>query len=416
MRPTMDIDSPGWIGALALAVCWALAEVAGGAEPSGASLPRGLVAEAPARGPVVETAQGFMVPYVERIPGTDAQLEMIPVPGGRLPVFSERQRGRAGGELPLPAPSDKPTHFVSIAPFWIGKYEVTWGQFQPYADLYPVLQQFDLLRFRPRDDLSTADAVSIPTQLDVPEFYFQGLSPQLPVAGVTQFSARQYTKWLSLVTGQQYRLPAEAEWEYACRAGTTTQFSWGEDMFRAADFAVVFSGGRQRPTEVGSRRPNLWGLCDMHGNMAEWVLDGYSPQGIPPSDSGALDDMVRWPEDIHPRVVKGGSWENDAHSCRVTARMGSRASWSTSDRETPTNPWWHSDGPVQSIGFRVVRSLAPLSPDLQDRVWNPDCDALTDAVKTRRQDGRGAVGRIDEKLPDIIRRFKTLQPSVPMSR
>lgn len=375
----------------------------------------GIVADRPAEGHFVETDQGFMVPYEEQIPGTNVRLVMIPIPAGRLAVLPDNSLARrvAVDDKSRPVPARpalfKPSHFVSIAPYWIGKYEVTWGEFEPYADLYPVFRDFNNLQFRHWNHLANVDAVTVPTELYVPSYHFFGESKRLPVTGVTQFSARQYTKWLSQLTGREYRLPAEAEWEYACRAGTTTQFSWGDDMSEVAKYAVVWSGGRERPDEVGTRRPNPWGLHNMHGNLAEWVLDGHSRLGIPKSPTSDIGDLVRWPTAIHPRVVRGGWWETDVHGCRSVARMSSLKSWSDSDPGRPVSPWWHCDGPVQGIGFRVVRSLKPLPEEVLHRVWNPDCEELTKAVNTCYKEGRAAIGRVNTDLPQLVRRYKDLK-------
>ena len=88
--------------------------------------------------------------------------------------------------------------------------------------------------------------------------------------------------------------------------------------------------------------------------------------------------------------------------------MGSHPAWSDADPSLPVSPWWHCDGPAQGISFRVARSLEPLSEEMQMRVWNPDCPELLEAVKTCYKEGRGAIGRVDESLPDVIRRYRTL--------
>jgi sulfatase modifying factor 1 len=363
----------------------------------------GIVKERPSGGQFVELADGYMVPYTTTIPGTTVQYEMIPVPAGKLPVMEDLGRPQENQRQ-----SERVTHFVTIAPFWVGKYEISWAQYQPYADLYFVFREFRHLQFRNWNRLADVDAVTTPTELYTPHYHFKG-QPRVPVAGITQFAARQYTKWLSQLTGRQYRLPAEAEWEYACRAGTTTLFSWGDDISHAGKYAVVFSGGRESPNEVGRQQANPWGLHDMHGNQAEWVLDAYSRDGIPESSSGKLQDLVRWPTDIHPRVVRGGSWENDAHSCRSVSRQSSSSQWSADDPSIPVSPWWHCSGPAQGIGFRVVRSLDDQPAKILDRLWNPDCEQLRTAVLDSHKDGIAAIGRVDPDLPQVIQRYRELK-------
>ena len=148
----------------------------------------------------------------------------------------------------------------------------------------------------------------------------------------------EYCRWLSAKTGKLYRLPTEAEWEYACRAGTTTAYSFGDDPAKLGDYAWY---RRQRREDlahkVGKKKPNPWGLHDMHGNVAEWCLDHYDKDFYSTFDRAS----PRWrPVDlpaelrITPHVARGGSWADEPDGLRSAARRGSDKSWIKHDPQT----------------------------------------------------------------------------------
>ena len=173
----------------------------------------GLSATPPATGPAIQTDQGYMVPYTATIPGTQVTFEMVPVPGGTYRLGSpEAETDRQADEGPQVE--------VKVEPFWIGKYEVTWSEYKEYMRLYNQLKEFGVKKVRAVNDQNTIDAVTIPTPLYDPSYTFSlGEDPRHPAVTMTRYAARQYTKWLSLLTSQFYRLPTEAEWEYACLRG-----------------------------------------------------------------------------------------------------------------------------------------------------------------------------------------------------
>jgi formylglycine-generating enzyme required for sulfatase activity len=189
---------------------------------------------------------------------------------------------------------------------------------------------------------------------------------------MTNFAARQFTKWLSLKTGHIYRLPSEAEWEYACRAGTDSAYSFGDDVDDLDDYGWYYDNADDKYQEVGQKEPNPWGLYDMHGNVAEWVLDKYDPEHYGKLASRApvsAADAVAWPDDFYPNVVRGGSWDDDPDGLRSAARMGSDPEWSQQDPQIPNSIWWHTDS--RFVGFRFVRPLGQPSKGELTKYWEP---------------------------------------------
>ena len=171
--------------------------------------------------------------------------------------------------------------------------------------------------------------------------------------GVTQYAASRYCEWLSARTGKKYRLPTEAEWEYAARAGTTTAYSFGADPATVADYAWFKDNAGEQPRVGGGKKPNAWGLFDMHGNVAEWTADKYEADyyGKAPATSPFNDPG----KDLYPHAVRGGSWDDDAAKLRAAARRSSSEAWSRRDPQNPKSLWWHTDATF--VGFRVVAEV-----------------------------------------------------------
>lgn len=387
----------------------------------------GLVDRKPASGPAVEVGGRYMVPYTEMIPGTQIAFEMIPVPAGEFLLGSpEDEPGRSGDEGPQVA--------VTVAPFWIGKTEVTWAEYQHYMKMYNAFKQLQGLASNPKPaegdatdqwalvekhgwngqlaDEIDVDAVTAPTPLYAPDStYMAGDQPNQPAVTMTQYAARQYTKWLSGLTGREYRLPGEAEWEYAARAGTDSAYSWGDDPDAYDQYAWLTGNSDYATHPVATKAPNPWGLYDMHGNVAEWTLDQYSPdryRALGPGRIGAWES-INWPAELNPRVIRGGSWLDEPAMARSAARHKSEEDdWKLSDPNLPLSPWWYTEEPSMGVGMRLVRSLEPLSEADKRRVWDADVEELQSAVAGRLQEGRGAMGRTGPTLSDAVKAAETL--------
>ncbi len=392
--------------------------------PAYAAEPRpGFVIEKPAEGRFVEVDGGYLVPYVETIPGTEVTFEMVPVPGGEFLL------GSPAGEADR-SDDEGPQVRVAVEPYWIGKCEVTWAEYKAYMEMYEAfkkLQQlalnaaggadakgaeWNLVLSHARDgkqaDAANLDGVTCPTPLYEPDqTYSAGAEPEQPAVTMTQFAARQYTKWLSGITGRNYRLPSEVEWEYAARAGTTTAYSWGDDAGELDRYAWFDENADYQLNAVGGKEPNPWGLHDMHGNVAEWTLDQYQADRYAGLGGGAepvaAADAINWPAKLYPRTIRGGSWLDTADRLRSAARLGSEEDdWKLSDPNFPHSPWWYTEEPTLGVGMRIVRPLAPMADDEQRRAWDADIDRTRREVKMRLNEGRGALGLPDVLLPAAV--------------
>jgi formylglycine-generating enzyme required for sulfatase activity len=378
----------------------------------------GLARERPAVGPSVAVDGGFMVPYTETIPGTDVTFEMVPVPGGEFLMGSPDDEAERGDD-------EGPQVRVRVEPFWIGKHEVTWAEYKSFMAMYDAFKQMQRLAANQGgatgDDWKLVadhawsgdavaewgvDAVTSATPLYEPSFtYAAGDQPNQPAVTMTQYAAKQYTKWLSGITGRNFRLPSEAEWEYAARAGTTTAYSFGDDPDQLAAYGWFDSNADYQTHPVGSKKPNAWGIHDMHGNVAEWTLDEYQPDAYEKIGAGPIDAAaaVRWPTKAFPRAIRGGGWLDGAAALRSAARHKSDdKEWKMADPNFPRSPWWYTEEPATAVGMRIIRPLKPLSAEEKARVWEADCDDIRQDVVDRLREGRAAVGIADKALPAAV--------------
>ena len=275
------------------------------------------------------------VNYIEIVDGSDLQINMVYLSGGEYVMGSPaKERGRKKDE--------GPKHTVSLSPFWISSYEITW-------DLYELfLNNVDQKRVQNRGPINLdIDGVSSAT---MPYVNHNQLGH--PVINITQYGASQFCKWLTAKTGNYYRLPTEAEWEFACRSSTETTYSFGNSGRKINQFGWYKKNSDGKLQKIGLKRPNGYGLYDMHGNAAEWVLDSYDPEAYIKRKKAAHNPIVRM-KALYPRVVRGGSYKDSLSKVRSSSRGFSSKRWKQRDPQVPKSLWWHTN--AKHVGFRIVR-------------------------------------------------------------
>ncbi|MEA5577621.1 formylglycine-generating enzyme family protein [Anabaena sp. UHCC 0451] len=240
------------------------------------------------RGEIIKREPKQATYFVEDL-GNGVTLDMVAIPGGKFMMGSPEGEGRD---------EEKPQHEVTVPPFFMGKYQVTQAQWRVVAALPKI-----------KDDLK-----SNPSE-------FKG--DNLPVEGVFWDDAVEFCARISKATGKEYRLPSEAEWEYACRAGTTTPFHFGETITsELANYDANYTFAdepkgtyREKTTAVGSFPPNAFGLYDMHGNVWEWCADDWHGNYINAPTNGTA-----WISRSGTKSSRGGSWFNYTWFCRCASR------------------------------------------------------------------------------------------------
>ena len=302
-----------------------------------------------------------MKPYTELVEHSSGKIEMLPIPSGEYTMGSpDAEDGRKKDE--------GPQRKIKIEPFWMAKCEVTWDAYEVWMSDLDILRRSALgIEDNERDKLAKDLTISKPTPPYTDMTFGMG-KRGYPAICMTQHAARTFCKWLTAKTGRYYRLPTEAEWEYACRAGTTTRYSFGDDASAIDEFAWHSGNAPDKYQKVGKLKPNPWGLHDMHGNVSEWVLDQYVADFYSTGDNDVLNNPLAIPTKLYPRVVRGGSWKDKPAALRSAARISSHADWKEQDPQIPQSIWYHTD--ALFVGFRIVRPLVdPTDQELKDK-WD----------------------------------------------
>jgi formylglycine-generating enzyme required for sulfatase activity/nitrate/TMAO reductase-like tetraheme cytochrome c subunit len=296
--------------------------------------------------------------YTEFIPGTTVSFDMVAIPGGTFEMGSPESE-------PYHRADEGPIHGVTVSPFWMGRVEVTWDEFEAW---------YRATRAEGRTDTRTTevagvDALTGATPPYVPPDQGWGKGDR-PAITMTYFAAEQYTRWLSAVTGKRYRLPTEAEWEYAARAGATGPYFFEGDPRRLTerrfrnrlfgrntavlDSFVVHVGNSSGRTKLPSEvAPNAFGLVNMLGNVREFCIDWYAPDTYRERAGGGAIVDPRGPVAGTEHVVRGGSFRSDPAGVRLATRDHTRTEQCLmTDPQAPKSRWWYSD--CTDVGLRVV--------------------------------------------------------------
>lgn len=276
--------------------------------------------------------------YEQEIPGTDVSFKMVAIPAGKFTI---------GSNSPTADADEAPEKEIALSAFWMEEHEVTFGEW----DLY--FKDSSLPQSKIIDGVTRAT----PQYIDLT--WGMGRDANQPTNSMSQQAAMMYCKWLYSKTGFFFRLPTEAEWEYACKAGSAT------DAKTLAEVAYSKQNSATKFHAVKGKKPNGWGLYDMLGNLSEWTIDQY--------DAGyyqkiASKDPTTTPGPKYPRTVRGGSYLDDATQLRCSNRIPSDASWNQRDPQIPKSRWWLTDG--RFVGFRVVRPAKQPSKEEIEAFYN----------------------------------------------
>jgi formylglycine-generating enzyme required for sulfatase activity len=272
-------------------------------------------------------------PFSQIIPGSSYSYSFQPIIGGTFKMGSPAtEKGHTKTEGLQKT--------VTVSPFWIGVYEVTHDQFGVFYKDEQVSQG------------SKTDAVTRPTAQYIDLSWNMGKDGGFPVNSMSQDGAMMFCRWLYAKTGIFYRLPTEAEWEYACRAGTKTAYFFGNDAKLLPQYGWFLANSKNKYQKVGTKKPNPWGLYDMLGNVSEWVLDQYVPNYF--DSIGSIDPVIT-PSSRYPKSIRGGSYLDNPITMRSAARSYSEPQLNKRDPQMPKSRWWLTDG--MNIGFRMVRPL-----------------------------------------------------------
>jgi sulfatase modifying factor 1 len=303
----------------------------------------------------VAPAPGGKLPqkYTETITtntGEEMTFDMVFIPGGTFTM------GSPVGEADRTA-CEGPQRQVQVSPFYLCSTETTIELFLAYyQETGTAKKEFAEEQEAQKEEAENAagvNAITGPTP--VYGDMTMGYSKKHPAIGMTWYNATVFCKWLAQKTGKPYRLPTEAEWEYAARAGTASPFGVCDQADGLNDYAWYNANANMEPHEVGTKKPNAWGLHDMAGNVREWVQDFYSPTGYDEATKDKQTVNPTGPKDGKVHVARGGYYDSPAGELRCAARGFEEDWWRMNDPQIPKSRWWLPQ--MDLIGIRVACTI-----------------------------------------------------------
>jgi len=297
--------------------------------------------------------------YTEQIPGTAVTLRMIAIPGGTFQMGSSHKEA-------FSKPDESPSHTVILNPFFMAEIETTWEQYWAFFRHTMSEGRIPPETVYSNNSNSDVDGISGPT----PPFGYpdQGWGgTDRPAITMTHYAAETFCQWLSLKTGKKYRLPTEAEWEYAARGNTETPYFFpgnpkeysNEGFWRKfksaktdiiSEYVIYVNNSKNRTQQPDAVKANPFGLKNMLGNVMEYCADKYDPLAYEKATGTISNPLIT---EGNEWVVRGGNYTSDASDLRAASRSHTKhEDWLKTDPQQPKSIWWYSD--IRGIGFRVV--------------------------------------------------------------
>lgn len=299
--------------------------------------------------------------FNEQIPGTSVSFSMIAIPGGQFNM------GTPPNE-PFRQSDEGPVREVAVDSFWMAEVEVTWNEYLAFFSATGSQGRKEAVE---ADEETDGISGATPPWGAPDQGWGKGTRPAITM---THHAAETYCRWLSSVTGKKYRLPTEAEWEYAARAGTNTPYFFGgspkdyetgglwnklfgPDTTTINSYVIYLENSPVRTQIPALVKPNQFGLKNMLGNVAEFCLDYYDPTVYAKYPKGVVRNP-RGPREGLEHVVRGGSFNNSAKDLRAGKRDFTKTeAWLITDPQIPKSIWWYSD--CKNVGFRVICEYDP---------------------------------------------------------
>lgn len=297
--------------------------------------------------------------YTEQIPGTSVDFKMIAVKGGTFNMGSSEKE-------PFHQPDESPVRQVTVSPFFMAEVETTWEEYWAFYGNTMSEGRTPPEQIYANNSKPDVDAISGPTPPYGRPDQNWGFGKR-PAITMTHYAAETFCQWLSKKTGKKYRLPTEAEWEYAARGGTESPYFFagnpkkfsdkgiwrkisGADTDPISQFVIYANNAKGRTQLPDVVKANPFGLKNMLGNVMEYCADRYAPDAYAKNSGKVTNPLVTEGDEW---VVRGGNYTSDAADVRVAARDHSQHdAWLKTDPQQPKSIWWYSD--IKGIGFRVV--------------------------------------------------------------